>query len=267
VYAIGTVEAEYPNVAVEREMQILGHAMGVEPKPDNEMPLKPTQDRSWQHAVLSKDRKITRYIARQLSWRLTIEDFPAFVLRPRDPSDFDGLIDCLLRPKYSKPAGGKGKKGAKARSTSIESPFGPAQDLDVVVGVKGTRTPDGIEVMVDQIFTIPPERLAPRGLGFFAQLSDNYGLTDADRAYNFLAARYTISPENLDEIKEFGLVGVPIASSRLSGDNARVVRVIFTLRGTKTPVERKYFMRVDVTHEFPFVVTPWHEYLERGELS
>lgn len=285
VYAMGTVEAEYPNLAIEREMQVMAHAL-LPPswQPDPNMPMKPTEDRSWQYAVLNADRKKTRYIARQLSWRLTIEDFPVFVLKPQDPSDLDGLIDCLNRPKYPKVDGGSGKRegGGKRKasgkkeasgkregngSMSLGPPSGPTQDLDVVVGVRGPSTLDGIEVLVDQIFTIAPEQLAPRGLRLFAQLSDNYGLTDADRAYNFLAARYTISPDNLDEIEKFGLVGVPIISSRLSGDTGRVVRAIFTLRGTNIPIEKKYFVRVDVTHEFPIIVNPWQPYLERGEQS
>ncbi len=282
VYAIGTIEADYPNVAVEREM--LGLAQALLPSSwhsDVRMPMKPTEDRSWQHAVLNADRKMTRYIARQLTWRLTIEDFPVFVLKPQDPSDIDGLIDCLSRPKYPNSSSRNDREGSRkderrsnkrastnkeeGESIAIGPPYGPPQDLDVVVGVRGASTPDGIEVLVDQIFTIPPERLAPDGLAYFPQLSDNYGLTDADRAYNFLAARYKIQNKNLDEIKKLGLVGVPVISSRLSGDRGRVVKVIFTLRGTERPVEAKYFIRVDVTHKFPVLVTPWQRYLERGE--
>src|SRR5215470_1402880 len=97
VYAIGTVEAEYPNLAIEREMQALAHEMNIEFEPDEDMPTRPTEDRHWQYEVLSRDRRRTKYIARQLSWRLTVEDVPALVLTPRDPSDFDELIDCLQR--------------------------------------------------------------------------------------------------------------------------------------------------------------------------
>jgi hypothetical protein len=284
VYAIGTVEAEYPNVAIEREMQVLGHHFGVAMHPDPTLPMKPTEDRSWQYAVLNADRKMTRYVARQLTWRLTVEDFPAFILKPQDPSDLDGLIDCLDRSKYPRPHGGskeqgtndgkkaRGKQAGGARnetegSTSIDPPHGPPQDLDVVVGVRGTSTADGIEVLLDHVFTIPADRLSPGGLGIFAQLSDNYGLTDADRAYNFLAARYTIPPQYLAEIESLGLVSVPVISSRLSGATDRIVRVIFTLKGVNRPIEKKYFVRVDVTHKFPAIVNSWQPYLERGEAS
>lgn len=270
VYAIGTVEAEYPNVAIEREMQVLAHHMGVETEPDMDMPMKPTEDRSWQHAVLTRDRKMTRYLARQLSWRLTIEDLPAFVLNPRDPADFDDLIDCLARPKFPKRDDGKPKKGSKAKPAPLETLFCRPQDLDVIIGVAGSQTPDGTQVIMDQVFTIKPEQLTlPGAGGYFEQLADNHGLTDEDRAYNYLIARYAISPENLEDIKEFELAGVPAVHSRLGGDNRRVVRVIYTFngKGPSAPAQRRNFVRVDVTDEFPFIVTSWNRYLERGEQS
>jgi Subtilase family/PatG Domain len=121
-YAIGTVEAQYPSVGVEREMQALAKHLGVESEPN----ARPTENRNWQHAVLSRDRKLSRYLARQLSWRLTIEDGAAFVLSPRDPADFEDLIACLERPKFS--------EGGRLR------------DLDVIVGVTGSHTSEGIEV-------------------------------------------------------------------------------------------------------------------------
>jgi len=262
VYAIGTIEAEYPNVAIEREMQILAHDIGVEVEPDRDLPTKPTEDRNWQHAVLSRDIRRTRYIARQLRWRLTIEDFPVFVLKPGDPSDLDELIQALARPKYAKPERHGGKRGAATKSPPIEPPFGHAEDSDVVVGVMGPQTPDGIAVLVDQIFNIPPTQLAPGGLAYFSQLADNHGLTDGDRAYNFLTARYT---PQLSQSQGFELAGVSVTASRLG--TGRVVRAIYTFRNSATAVEKKYFVRVDVTHEFPIIVNPWQAYLERGERS
>jgi hypothetical protein len=271
VYAIGTIEVECPSIAIEREMQLLARHLGVETEPDVNMPMKPTEDRIWQHAVLSKDRKMTRYLARQLSWRLTIEDYPAYILSPRDPADLDELIDCLARPKFPKRDGGRPKKGAKAGPSSRTPAFGHPQDLDVIIGVAGTQTPDGIEVKMDQVFTIKPEQLIlPGAGGYFAQLADNRGLTDQDRAYNYLIARYAIASENLEEInQEFELAGVPVIYSRLGGDSRRIVRVIYTFnsKGPNTPAQRKYFVRVDVTEEFPFIATSWNRYLERGEQS
>jgi len=220
----------------------------VEVEPDPHLPKKPTEDRRWQHKVLSQYKTETRYIARQLIWRLTIEDVPIFVLKPGHPSDLDELIDCLKRPKYPSP-----------ELRGIEPPH--ADDRDVVVGVMGA---DGIAVLVDQIFTIDSTHLAADGSSAFKQVADNHGLTDEDRAHNFLVARYSISPENLEEIGEdFKLADVPVLSSRLGGPTGRVVRAIFTFRNTNAPIEKKYFVRVDVTEEFPFLVTKISPYYDR----
>jgi|HubBroStandDraft_4_1064222.scaffolds.fasta_scaffold06610_3 hypothetical protein len=262
VYAIGTVEAEYPNVGIEREMQMMASHLKVE-EVEPEKNVKLTEDRHWQHAVLSADRKSTRYLARQLSWRLTIEDLPAFVLKPRDCCDIDDLIDCLKRPKYSKPSGGKGKKEKKTGFDTVAP--GLSEDLDVIVGVRGGNTSGGIEVYVDQIFQ--RDMLFPHKHVYFSQIADNYGLTDQDRAYNFLTARYDITPKIVDMQKEFGLEGVPTIYSRLSGDTNRIVRVIFTFKSHNGLLEKKYFVRVDVTNEFPVIITPWHPYLDRGDAS
>ncbi len=254
VYAIGTVEVEYPYLAIEREMQRLAVAMDVEsPEPDKEMPMKLTESRIWQHTVLTTDPKRTRYIARQLSWRLTIEDCPAYVLKLRDQNDLDDLIDCLKRPKYPKLGGD---------DDQIARP----EDLDVVVGVKGNQTSDGIEVLVDQIFTIEGNQLVQNNelFGYLAQLADNFGLTDRDRAYNFLAARYTIPYGKLAKVhRDYQLAGAPTILSRLSNGASRIVDVIFTFRGTKALIEKKYFMRIDVTNEFPMITSGLQPYLDR----
>jgi hypothetical protein len=262
VYAIGTVEAEYPNVAIEREMQI----MGMDVEGDPEVPMRATEDRHWQYAVLMKGRK-TRYLARQLSWRLTVEDLPAFVLKPRDCCDIDDLIDCLKRAKYPKAESKKGKMGRAASSDSLVAPLTLPQDLDVVVGVIGGRTEDGIVAYVDHIFQIEDQKLQTARAAYFSQVADNYGIRDEDRAYNFLAARYDISSRVKEVEEKFGLTGVPTIQSRLSSDTKRVVRVIFAFKSHNSLVEKKYFVRVDVTHEFPTIITPWQPYLDRGDAS
>ena len=110
--------------------------------------MKPTEDRSWQHAVLSADKERTRYIARQLIWRLTVEDYPALILGHGIPRDFDLLVDSLGRPKYPKPDGGdsetrtSSKKKAKPLNPKSFPRLAHHKILDVVVGVTtGLPTP------------------------------------------------------------------------------------------------------------------------------
>jgi subtilisin family serine protease len=261
VYAIGTIEADYPYVAIEREMQLLAKYLGVDVAPDRDLTTRPTEDRHWQHAVLSKDLKLTRYIARQLRWRLTIEGFPVFVLNPSDPSYFDDLIDALKRPKYAKPARRSGKRAAK-EAVPVEAPTtGPIEDLDVVVGVMGPQTPDGIAAVVDQIFQINLDQLCPSDVPYLSQLADNRGLTDEERACNFLAARYEPAPPQMPGYK---LSGMRVKPSRLGSGTDRILRAIYTYSNAEA-AEKEFFVRVDVTHEFPMIVSSMQAYLERGE--
>ncbi|SEI16834.1 Subtilase family protein [Tardiphaga sp. OK245] len=260
VYAIGTIEADYPNIAIEREMQLIANHLSVGAEIERDGSTKLTEDRNWQHAVLSKDRKLTRYIARQLRWRLTIEDFPVFLLNPNDPGYFDDLIDALARPKYPAKAESRRGKSAAKQAIPIAEHAGLAEDLDVVVGVVGPRTPDGIVISLDQIFQVDRNQLIPDGLKYFPQIADSHGLTDEDRAYNFLFARYR---PPLGEIDDYKFMGMRIVPSRLGSDTGRIVRAIYTFRNPAAG-EREFFVRVDVTHEFPMIVSPWQPYLERG---
>jgi hypothetical protein len=261
VYAIGTIEADYPNPAIEKEMQVLARHLGVEVEPDPTNPMRLSDDRHWQHAVLSKDRKLTRYIARQLRWRLTIEDLPAFVLSPGDPNYFDDLIDALARSKYSMPAARGRKRGPEPKASSVDPSHGHVEDLDVVVGVTGARVAGGMAVLADQIFQITHNQLAPDGVSYYCQVADNFGLTDEDRAYNFLAARYT---PPISQVEGFRLSGMRMTPSRLGFDSDRIVRAIYTFRND-VMAEKEFFLRVDVTNEFPMIVSPWQPYMERGD--
>jgi hypothetical protein len=260
VYAIGTIEADYPNVAIEREMQTLARHLGVDVEPDRELIARQSGDRLWQYAVLSKDRKLTRYLARQLRWRLTIEDFPIFVLAPSDPGYFDDLIDALNRPKYSKTERRTGKRTAK-QALPIDAPAACVEDFDVVVGVAGPQTPDGIAVVMDQLFQVERKQLCPEGRTYLPQFADNRGLTDKERVCNFLAARYKPPPP---EVGKYELSGMRVTPSRLGSDLSRVWRAIYTF-SNEAAAEKEFFVRVDVTNEFPMIVSPLQPYLERGE--
>jgi hypothetical protein len=256
VYAIGTIEADYPNVAIEREMQTMALHVEVGAPPGGA-----TDDRHWQYAVLSKDRRSSRYIARQLLWRLTIEGFPVFVLNPSDPSYYDDLIDALNRPKFAK-SGPRPAKSAAKRAPPDEPPAElPAEDLDVVVGLAGPQTPEGIAVVMDQLFQVRSNDLDPSGLPYLPQLADNRGITDEERACNFLAARYKPRPPKLTG---YDFSGMRVKASRLGSGSDRILRAIYTF-SNDDGAEKEYFVRVDVTHEFPMIVSVMQPYLDRGE--
>jgi hypothetical protein len=222
-------------------------------------------DRQAIRAVLAE--RSGRYLARQLCWVLTIEGLETYVLQPRDPGDLDLLVEAV-RPD--------------------PSPL----DLDVVIGLRGPLAPpeacNGLTVPVvvfDQMYSFDRETLLdsiPRpdklpkaqqeqfrtvaGEIFdrIAQIADNAGATDEDRALNYLAVRYpAIYARAVEQFeRNFSLAAVYARPSPLSGAR-KIADVIFSFTNRESDFSEQFFVRVDVSEEFPFLVTKLSTYVER----
>ena len=115
--------------------------------------------------------------------------------------------------------------------------------------------------------SIEEERFGPAAeevFGRIMQMADNAGATDEHRALNYLAVRYpAIYATAADSYgRSFSLSGVEVVPSRLAGAR-NIVDVIFSYTHRQTDVSEKYFVRVDVTEEFPFLVTRLATYYDR----
>ena len=96
------------------------------------------------------------------------------------------------------------------------------------------------------------------------QMTDNAGATDEHRALNYLAMRYPgIYAKAAEEFaRDFSLTGVDVLPSPLSGTR-KIVDVIFSYTNRNTDFTEKFSVRVDVTEEFPFLVTKMSPYYDR----
>jgi hypothetical protein len=252
VYAIGRIEPRFPGPSVEKEFaQATGRAETAG-----------LTDRQAVLKVLSQRQN--RYLARQLCWVMTIEGLETYLLVPQDPADLDLLIESM-RP--------------------APSPV----DLDCVIGVLGPIAPaamcNGLMVPIvvfDQIYSfdrdtlikaIPkPEKssakeFAPAAEQLFdriMQMADNAGATDEDRALNYLAVRYQAIYANTAEAfgRNSSLTAVTVLRSALSSTR-NIVDVVFAYNNRTTDVVEKFFVRVDVTDEFPYLVTKLSPYYDR----
>ncbi|HEY4902602.1 MAG TPA: hypothetical protein VIH89_03935 [Candidatus Sulfotelmatobacter sp.] len=252
VYAIGNIVPRFPSVSVEKEF---AQATGREKTAG-------LTDRQALHAVLSKPEN--RYLVRQLCFVFTIEGLETYLLRPRDPADFSLLVEAI-RPN--------------------PTPL----DLDVVVGLKGPIAPpemcNGLMVPIvlfDQIYSfdrdaliksIPkPEKTSVKEFGPAAdelfnrimQMTDNAGSMDEHRALNYLALRYQAIYAKAAEYfaQSSSLTAVNTQVSALSGAR-KILDVIFSYTNRNTDVVDRCFARVDVTDEFPFLVTKLSPYYAR----
>ncbi|TPK57813.1 MULTISPECIES: hypothetical protein [unclassified Mesorhizobium] len=252
VYAIGRVEARFPNLAAEKEFAQATGRTETAGKTDQQT----------FYAVLSKREH--RYLVRQLCWVLTIQGLETYLLQPRDPADIDLLVEAT-RPAPS------------------------PNDIDVVIGMRGPIAPpqmcNGLMVPIvafDQIYSfdrdalikaIPkPEKTTAQQFGPAAeelfgrimQLTDNAGATDEHRALNYLAMRYpAIYGKAAEEFgRDFSLTGVEVRPSPLSATR-NIVDVIFSYTNRNSDFTEKFSTRCDVTEEFPFLVAKMLPYYDR----
>ncbi len=162
-------------------------------------------------------------------------------------------------------------------------------DLDVVIGTRAAIAPpnycNGLTIPIvvcDQLYSfdrpslikaIPrPEKTegdqfdaaAEEVLDRVLNVTDNAGATDEHRALNYLAMRYPIIYAKTAEefSRSFSLSGVEVHSSVLSSTR-RIVEVIFSYSNRNYDFTEKFFVRVDVTEEFPFLVTRMSPYYDR----
>ena len=252
-YVIGHIEPRFPLLSLEKELaQAIKRTSGT----------VDLGDHATMQKVLSDPNN--RYIVRQLCWVLRVQGIETYILVPRDPADY--LL--LLEAYRASPNPG---------------------DLDVVIGIRGPMAPptmcNGLVVPIlifDQIYSFDRESLlgalkAPKDteskkftagaaemLDRIIQQSDNAGDSDADRALNYLAVRY-------DQIyataanafaHNSSFTSIDVLPSALSGTR-KIVQVVFSFTSRETDVASKYFVRVDVTEEFPFLVTKMSPYYDR----
>jgi hypothetical protein len=252
VYALGRIEPRFPSPGTEKEFAQAA-ARGE---------TKGKTDRETMQAILSA--RENRYLAHQLCWVLALQGLETYILAPRDSATLDLLVEAV-RPT--------------PRPT----------DLDVVIGLRGPIAPpemcNGLMVPIvifDQIYSFDRDALIksiPRPEKFTAkefhpaaeelfdrimQMTDNAGATDENRALNYLAVRYPAVYAKVAEqfAADASLSAVDVRPSPLSAVR-KIVDVIFAFTNRTTDVTEKFFVRVDVTEEFPFLVTKISPYYDR----
>ena len=195
---------------------------------------------------------------------MSIEGLETYLLYPRDPVDLSLLIEAV-------------------RANPSPS------DLDIVIGSQGPLAPpqacNGLQVPIlffDQVYSldrdalvaaipkpekVSAEEFAPAAAQLFdriMQMADNAGATDEHRALNYLAVRYPAlySTASASYARNASLDSIDVQASPLAGAR-NIVEVVFSFRDRATDVVDKSFIRVDVTDEFPFLVSKMSPYFDR----
>lgn len=210
-----------------------------------------------------EDRQ-NRYLVRQLCWVLTIENLESYIVVPRDPADYDLLVQSL-------------------RSSPSR------HDLDAVIGLRGPLAgPDlcnGLTLPIlifDTLYSFDKASFLeaiPKSEGVAAkefsaaagqlfdlmmQKNDGCGGSDNDRALNYLALRYPAIYAAAAKALSGNSApsGVRTQVSPLCGGR-KIMDVIFSFTHRTTDITEKQMARVDVTDEFPFLATKLSPYYDR----
>lgn len=251
VYALGSIEARFPSLAVEKEfLQALARGETAS-----------RTDREVLHQVLSAEEN--RYLARLMCFVFSVEGINTYVLKANTDDVLAQLV-AAIRP-----------------SSGV--------DRDVVIGVAGPLAPpslcNGLEVPIvfcDRVYSFEVEELVqaiPRPRGFeeesfqatgrdlflrVGQIADNAGHDDEHRALNYLVLRYPAIYAKAMEMygADRSLRAIEVRPSRLGGSR-KVLAVIFVFEDRKTGVTEKHFARVDVTEQWPFLVSPLSPFFDR----
>lgn len=255
IYAIGTVMPRFPSLNVEKEF-----LQSVSMTETQGVP-----DQSLLYQVLSQGQNL--YLAREMCWVFRMEDVDIYLLQPRSYIELNNLIAAI------KPSAGR-------------------IDFDMVLGVRGPiASPsmcNGLQLPVvtcNQVYSfsydefvtaIVKETGAARDVAGdmfnqMLQMTDNAGETDEHRALNYITLRYMgiyrmandmANAANDPRKGTYTLTSVNAEPSRLAGTR-RVIDVIFAYSERVTGEVVKWFTRVDVTGQFPFLVSKLSRYYSR----
>jgi hypothetical protein len=267
IYAIGEVQARFPSLDIEKEfLQLLT-------PDDTKTPGSTFEQRLYN--VLSRPENL--YFAREMAWAFLIEDVGTYMLRPRSDVELGQLIE------------------------SIKPDPTPGQvQYDVIIGTNEplAASSEGLPtVTVNRLFhftvtelvqkvPLPPSiQSMPEGASKNAaiaqfqllvssifndmlQLADNTGDADEHRALNYVSltypAIYTLSFSLPASVSggSWTFTGVEVRPSVLGGAR-RIIDVILRYTDQSAGVVTRYYTSVDVTGQFPFLVTKLQQYFDR----
>lgn len=272
IYVLGTVDVRFPDQSISEELQTVARGLVAEGR---ETEMRPDESlRSWYARILKHPE--ARYVARQLCWILKVEGQFGYYLSLRDLHELPDLISCLSRPE--------------PQDQCLH------EDLDLVVGsssLVAVNLCPGVTapiLEVDQLCSFKRDDLIAwfkvsakpssrkRRIGadnsdehdpfeFYKELvqcADNFGHTNRWRALNYLAVRYQplyeLYVQKMGEGYTFS--GVELITSRLWREQ-HILDPVFAFQNTSTGVVQKYFVRVDVSHLFPMLITHLGKYFDR----
>lgn len=247
VYALGSIEARFPSAGVEKEFAQAAHEARTINLSDRE--------------VLYNLLRQHRYLAREVCWVFRVQGLETYILLARDSADLDQLIEAVkpapLGTHRDLMIGTRGPLAKPEMCNGLIVPlvlFERIYSFSVPDFLASIPLPAGADA---QTFQAMAEELFWR----IMQLTDNAG-ADPYRALNYLAVRYSAIYAHAAEMaaKDCFLSAVDVKADPLSSAR-KISSVILLYTNRKTDVGERFFVRVDTTEKWPFLVSKLQPYL------
>ncbi|MGF1747667.1 hypothetical protein [Vibrio cionasavignyae] len=266
VYVAGKLRVHFPTRGLEKEYEAATQTLGLNP-------------RNYNLVFTHKDNNgnlTYRYIAEQVSWILSVEGQDAYVLLPNSSDELDEFIDALTFDSASNLAD---------------------ETYSVAIGVKGPIAPDKMSddkplpmVRCHHLFHFTTEQLQKELSGentttiAISNVLDaltkkpNIGVSEFDRAKNFIAYRYPTIYAASHEGNHFAshapnhstandaqyLESLEVQYSNVAPGRT-IVDIILTYQKNVSGRQLSYFASVDVTDQFPFLHSNLTDYIPTNQ--
>jgi hypothetical protein len=251
IYAIGRIRHYFPSKDVEKQYQQLLPS----PFPSN----LTTEDQRIQYVLQQNP-----FLAREMGWAFAVEDVHIYSLIAASTIELNAFIASIVP------------------STPGTAPF------DVIVGMQEPNLSGGLpgvtvnwtfqftvpelaqtvnaKLTSQKVHSLPSLSQITEIFDNLLQLANNTGDADEHRALNYVSVNYpdVYVPQStgMSNPSSSYFLGVDTRHSALGGDRA-IIDVILNYRDSANGLTSSYFTSVDVTGQFPFLVTRLQPYFER----
>lgn len=250
VFAIGRLYPTFPNKSIEQEYIYAYEEYKAEGPPN-----------ALFYQVLSQGHNL--YIAKQVCWVLQIEGVDAYIVKPKSDVELYYFIASLKPENFGELKYDViiGKRGPIAPADTCNGLQLPTVVCDLSYDFTFNQFVANVQAAIPGI----PIAVVQNMLQQMLQVSDNAGETDAHRAINYLTIRnkdiYTMAWQMQVPTSQppyppgaYFLQNVNVIPANVQG-NRSIVDVLFEYLARDTYEKFYWYVKVDVTGEFPFLAS------------
>jgi subtilase family protein/cyclic patellamide precursor peptide PatG len=239
-YSIGTVRPVFPEEGLRKEYEFAASQLRVSPTD--------------YYAVLSN--QTYTYIAQEACWILDINNVDSFILHPRSGTELKDLVEAI------KPV----TAGSVEKPMSViigpiypDKPYPRCPNLHLPVVVTNQVYYFDFDTLIKNLTAKNIQVESVRSVLEALKLKANEGVSDSDRALNYIAFRFPEMYRKADQMKVnqlpgFFLISISTQPSSTPG-NRKVVDVIYKYQQYDTGEQQWFYCAIDVTGQFPFLQT------------